>query len=186
MRGLLAVVAMLFAATAGGVEYPEVVPGVQLEFPRDEGSDPEFRTEWWYVTGWLEDDARGPQVDVRGSTEGGREFDDDRARDPEGDGARDREGDGARDPIGFQVTFFRVRPGLGETNPSRFAPRQILFAHAAIADPRRGRLRHAERSARAGFDLAEQASADAKPPEHGIHEDRADARGLAVVAIGKP
>lgn len=57
-------------------------------------------------------------------------------------------------PLGFQVTFFRVRPGLGESNPSRFAPRQILFAHAAVADPRAGRLRHAQRAARAGFDLA--------------------------------
>jgi predicted secreted hydrolase len=26
-------------------------------------------------------------------------------------------------------------------------PRQVLFAHAAVADPRHGRLRHAERSA---------------------------------------
>ncbi len=24
-----------------------------MRFPRDEGSHPEFRTEWWYVTGWL-------------------------------------------------------------------------------------------------------------------------------------
>jgi predicted secreted hydrolase len=47
-----------------------------------------------------------------------------------------------------------VRPGLGESNPSRFAARQILFGHAAIADPRHGKLRHAERSAREGFDLA--------------------------------
>jgi len=55
---------------------------------------------------------------------------------------------------GFQVTFFRNRPGVAEGNPSRFAPRQLLFAHAAIADPRHGRLRHAQRAARAGFDLA--------------------------------
>jgi predicted secreted hydrolase len=55
---------------------------------------------------------------------------------------------------GFQVTFFRVRPGVGEDNPSRFAPRQVLFAHAAVADPEAGHLRQAERSARQGFDLA--------------------------------
>jgi predicted secreted hydrolase len=30
-----------------------VVPGHALEFPRDHGSHPEFRTEWWYVTGWI-------------------------------------------------------------------------------------------------------------------------------------
>jgi len=38
--------------------YAPVVPGHALVFPRDEGSHPEFRTEWWYVTGWLEDAAR--------------------------------------------------------------------------------------------------------------------------------
>src|SRR5690606_32164557 len=40
-------------------------------------------------------------------------------------------------------------------NPSRFAPTQLLFAHAAIASARRGRLAHAERSARPGFGLAD-------------------------------
>lgn len=33
--------------------YAQVVPGRPLRFPQDEGSHPEFRTEWWYVTGWL-------------------------------------------------------------------------------------------------------------------------------------
>lgn len=57
-------------------------------------------------------------------------------------------------PFGVQVTFFRDRPGIGETNPSRFAPRQLLFAHAALADPRLGRLRHDQRAGREGFGLA--------------------------------
>lgn len=63
--------------------------------------------------------------------------------------------------LGFQVTFFRSRTRIGEANPSRFAPRQILFAHAALSDPRVGRLLHAERAARAGFGLAEAATGDA-------------------------
>lgn len=33
--------------------YPVVQPGVALRFPRDHGAHPAFRTEWWYVTGWL-------------------------------------------------------------------------------------------------------------------------------------
>ena len=33
--------------------YAPVVPGVALRFPEDFGSHPDFRTEWWYVTGWL-------------------------------------------------------------------------------------------------------------------------------------
>ncbi|MDH4175928.1 MAG: carotenoid 1,2-hydratase, partial [Betaproteobacteria bacterium] len=39
-------------------------------------------------------------------------------------------------------------------NPSKFAPHQILLAHAAIADPRHGRLRHDERASRDAFGLA--------------------------------
>ncbi|APV52472.1 carotenoid 1,2-hydratase [Betaproteobacteria bacterium GR16-43] len=63
--------------------------------------------------------------------------------------------DAPRGPIGFQVTFFRVRNPAAEGQASRFAPGQLLFAHAALADPKLGRLRHDERSARAGFGLAE-------------------------------
>ncbi|MCM2313380.1 MAG: carotenoid 1,2-hydratase, partial [Steroidobacteraceae bacterium] len=98
------------------VTYPPVVRGAELEFPRDEGAHPDHRIEWWYVTGWVQDEQGAP--------------------------------------LGFQVTFFRVRPGLGESNPSRFAPRQVLFGHAAVAEPAHGRLRHAERSAREGFELS--------------------------------
>lgn len=57
-------------------------------------------------------------------------------------------------PLGFQTTFFRVRTGLGEQNPSAFAPRQLILAHAAIADPRRGRLVHDQRAARVGLGRA--------------------------------
>ena len=104
---------------AAEVAYPPVVPGYELAFPRDEGSHPDYRIEWWYVTGQLDDGASK-----------------------------------AKAPLGFQVTFFRVRTGLAADNPSSFAPRQVLFAHAAIADPATGKLHHAQRSARTGFDLA--------------------------------
>jgi predicted secreted hydrolase len=63
--------------------------------------------------------------------------------------------DAAGNDFGVQVTFFRNRPGIAETNSSQFSPRQLLFAHAAIADPRHGKLRHDQRAARAGFGLAE-------------------------------
>ena len=115
-RLLLLLLLLPCVAAQAQVSYPPVVPGVELQFPRDEGAHPDYRIEWWYVTGWVQDE-RG-------------------------------------EPLGFQVTFFRVRPGLGEANPSRFAPRQVLFGHAAVADSAHGRLRHAERSAREGFDLA--------------------------------
>ena len=92
-------------------------PGHELQFPRDHGSHPQFRTEWWYLTGWVKD-ARG--------------------------------GD-----LGIQITFFRNRPRVADDNPSRFAPRQLLFAHAALADAKTGRLLHDQRAARAGFGLAD-------------------------------
>ena len=119
--GAAAVVAFA-SASAAPPDYPGVVPGRALSFPRDHGAHPEFRTEWWYVTGWL--DAEG------GNT------------------------------LGFQVTFFRSRPELDEGNPGRFAPNQLLFAHAAVSDPTVGRLLHDQRSARAGFGLAEASSQD--------------------------
>jgi predicted secreted hydrolase len=114
-RFLLALPAVAFThrARAG---YPAVVPGRTLMFPRDHGAHPQYRTEWWYITGWVRD-ARG------------------------------------RD-LGVQLTFFRYRPRLQEDNPSAFAPTQLLFAHAAVADPVHGRLRHDQRAARAAFGLA--------------------------------
>ncbi len=102
--------------------YPPVVPGRTLHFPGDHGAHPDFRTEWWYVTGWLQT------------------------------------ADGT--PLGFQVTFFRSRPPLDQTNPSRFAPKELLFAHAAVSDPVLGKLQDGQRAARAGFGLAEAASND--------------------------
>ena len=63
--------------------------------------------------------------------------------------------------MGFQVTFFRTRPPVDPANLSRFSPRQILFAHAALSDPEVGHILHAERAARAGFGLAEAATGDA-------------------------
>ena len=90
--------------------YPLVVPR-PLVFPRDFGAHPGYRTEWWYMTGWL--------------------------------GSR-------ADAIGFQVTFFRSRTQHPDDNPSRFAPRQLMFAHAALALPNSGALLHAQTSGRVG------------------------------------
>jgi len=97
--------------------WPVSLPAADIALPRDAGSHPAARTEWWYVTGWL----------------------------------RTAEGS----DLGFQVTFFRSRTQGNDENPSRFAPRQILFAHAALSDPRLGRLLGDQRAARAGFGLAE-------------------------------
>jgi predicted secreted hydrolase len=41
----------------GGVVYPEVRPR-PLVFPRDHGAHPDYRIEWWYLTGWLDAEPR--------------------------------------------------------------------------------------------------------------------------------
>lgn len=40
-------------AQAAAPAYAPVIAGRSMAFPGDYGSHPEFRTEWWYVTGWL-------------------------------------------------------------------------------------------------------------------------------------
>jgi predicted secreted hydrolase len=108
--------AMCVCAAVEADDFAPVVEGRSPVFPQDTGAHPDYRTEWWYITGWLTDET-------------GRER-------------------------GFQVTFFRVGTGIGADNPSRFAPRQLILAHAAIADPATGHLLHAERVERALEPLA--------------------------------
>jgi len=51
-RAFLAAAALPLAGTSAA-EFPAVTPR-PLAFPRDHGAHPEFRTEWWYLTGWLD------------------------------------------------------------------------------------------------------------------------------------
>ena len=64
------------------------------------------------------------------------------------------------EPLGFQVTFFRTKPTIADDNPSSFAPRQLLIAHCALSDPKRGRLWQDQRIRRAGLGLAEAETGD--------------------------
>ena len=114
MRLLLALLLLLAqCAHAAAPVFAPVTPGKALIFPADYGAHPEFKTEWWYVTGWLTK--------------------------PDGK------------PLGFQVTFFRSRTAADDANPSAFAPKQLIMAHAAISDPSLGKLAHDQRSGREGF-----------------------------------
>jgi len=40
-------------AQAAPPQFAPVTPGRPLQFPQDFGAHPAHRTEWWYVTGWL-------------------------------------------------------------------------------------------------------------------------------------
>ena len=139
--------ALLAAAAGGSALAPEfagaadpgnaddedgVRRGRVLRFPRDHGAHLGAQTEWWYATGWL---ARA-------------------------EGAADPDPATAQPAYGFQSTFFRSRTGLAEGLTSRFAARQLLFAHAAVTDLAARRHRHAQSIARwSGDPTARLASA---------------------------
>ena len=119
---------------ANATEIPTASTGVRprpLVFPADHGAHPDTRIEWWYVTGW---------VSTAPSTAG--------------------TSSASADRCGFQVTFFRSRTAVAADQPSRFAAKQLLFAHAALTDLAEGRLRHDQRIARSGFGIAEAAIGD--------------------------
>ena len=118
LRHWLCCLIVLCACTAQAAppQFAAVTPGRNLSFPRDHGAHPDFRTEWWYATGWLQ------------TSEG--------------------------KPLGFQVTFFRSATEHEAANPSRFAPKQLIVAHAALSDPASGKLLHDQKIARAGFGIA--------------------------------
>jgi len=50
---LLALAAAPVLGLAAPVAYPPVRPR-PLVFPRDHGAHPDYRIEWWYLTGWLD------------------------------------------------------------------------------------------------------------------------------------
>ncbi|MDO8720323.1 MAG: carotenoid 1,2-hydratase [Polaromonas sp.] len=117
----------LLAGVTGLASWPHPVlalPAKTLVFPRDRGAHPDFRTEWWYITG---------QASTTDS--GARSF-------------------------GFQLTFFRARVEATQAMTSKFAAKQLLFAHAAITDVAGRKLWHDQRIARTGFGVAEASEFD--------------------------
>lgn len=114
------------AATARAEAGEVVAPTRRAPtFPRDHGSHPNTRIEWWYLTGHVRSGA-----------------------DPD-----DK-------TYGFQLTFFRTRVEAAQQLESRFAARQLLFAHAAISDVSGRRFHHDQRIARQGFGVAEASEQD--------------------------
>jgi predicted secreted hydrolase len=143
---LLLAALSLTAATPFDPRFSPVKPGLRLTFPRDHGAHPDYRSEWWYVTGWLD-----------------------------GPGGKRR---------GFQVTFFRTATGLGAASRSNFAPRQILFAHAALSDPAVGHLLVGERIAREGLGLATAKRGDADITIDDWRLRRLDNDAIATRVVG--
>ncbi|HYM48274.1 MAG TPA: carotenoid 1,2-hydratase, partial [Burkholderiaceae bacterium] len=157
---VLGATALVSNRAQGEVEYARVIPR-PLAFPRDHGAHPEYRTEWWYLTGWLD------SPNAVGQT-----------------------------PLGFQVTFFRVSTTIDPANPSAFAAKQLVIAHAAIADPARGALLHDERLARTGFGAASVSNEDTdvvldrwrlvRSPQNGAYRCVVPARGFTLEFDAQP
>lgn len=101
--------------------------GRELEFPRDHGAHPDFRTEWWYITGQAfksrGDEATKTQTQTQTRGQGEPDF-------------------------GFQITFFRKRVDVTQGMQSRFAAKQLIVAHAAVTDVMGKQLWHDQRIAR--------------------------------------
>lgn len=91
--------------------------------------------------------------------------------------------------VGFQVTFFRSRVDAAQQMTSRFAAKQLLFAHAAVTDVQAARSWHDQRIARSGFGVA-QASEDDTAVQlrdwslsrsaDGAYQTRIEAEGFAL------
>jgi predicted secreted hydrolase len=63
--------------------------------------------------------------------------------------------------FGFQVTFFRSRVDATQGMASKFAARQLIFAHAAVTDVQGRKLLHDQRIAREGFGVVSASQDDA-------------------------
>lgn len=93
---------------------------------------------------------------------------------------------------GFQITFFRSRVDANTASQSRFAARQLVFAHTALSDIGQGRLLHDQRIAREGFGLAEAAQGDTRitlrdwtlqrqgPATHSVYTSHIAARDFSL------
>ena len=123
-RSLLVSTVLASAILPTGLRNAYALPAKTLVFPRDRGAHPDFRTEWWYITGH-----------ARTRSKPDRDF-------------------------GFQLTFFRSRIASTQAMTSRFAAKQLLFAHAAITDVAGNQLHHDQRIARSGFEVASGSESD--------------------------
>ncbi len=129
-----------------------------FEFPRDHGPHPEFRHEWWYVTGNL-DSADGRRFGFEltifrvglapvggvGSGAGSAGAD--------GSGVASANAGGAAPRVGTAAVG---APGVSAdaAGASAWRTRQVYAAHFAITDVARGEFKFAEKYSRAALGLA--------------------------------
>lgn len=116
-------VARAQSRTPDGFPLPE--PGVRFNFPRDHGSHPDYKIEWWYVTGHLF---------ASNSVTAGK---------PRRFGFQ----------ATFFRRAAPIVEGL-TAGSTHFGTRQLFLAHMALLDVATGRFRYEERINRDGWDAA--------------------------------
>ena len=84
---------------------------------------------------------------------------------------------------GFQITFFRSRVEGTQAMQSRFAAKQLVFAHAALTDVQGKKLLHDQRIAREGFGVAQMSVTDTDVALRDWSLKR-DAKGYSAIASG--
>jgi predicted secreted hydrolase len=143
-------------ATAGVEGFAQVLEPRTFNFPDDHGPHPDYRQEWWYVTGNLDAStgerfgfeltffrfalapappARVPRTSQRIGAAAGASI------------------AAATDPMGATADSPPVE-AVTEEAESAWRTRQIYIAHFAITDVARGRFRYAEKLSRGAVGLA--------------------------------
>ncbi len=128
--GLLGAILMFAVAAAGEEPWPEKTPegfripqpDAALTFPAAHGSHPDFRIEWWYLTGHLFE--RG-----EGTKPGARRF-----------------------GVQATFFRLANRPGGSGETGAAFGSDPLYLAHMALTDVAGGRFLHEERLNREGWD----------------------------------
>jgi len=120
---------------AAAADAPDPVRrGRPIRCPRDHGAHLGVRNEWWYATGWLVKAAeQAPAPAAKKAAETAVRTTAETAAETAAATAVLTAAAGTP-LLGFQLTFFRSSTGLAQGIPGRFAPRQLLFAHAALTD----------------------------------------------------
>ncbi len=124
----------LQAITSEGFRVPQ--EGHTFTFPQDYGSHPDFKVEWWYLTGHL----FGPAKERFGFQATFFR----RATAPR-NSASSGSGEGSSG-------------GGGELPAERFRSDEVFLFHAALLDVNTGRFIHSERLARSGWDATADTS----------------------------
>jgi predicted secreted hydrolase len=108
------------SAVTAQSSWKSAAPGRAIVLPADHASHPDYKVEWWYYTGNLDE--------INGR--------------PEGRPLHGR--------FGYQLTFFRIGMDPAPANPSRWAVRDLFMAHLALTDVNGKRYRFVDRMNRAG------------------------------------